>query len=346
MTALVPDLTVLNVLLFLAGLAIIVKGSDLFLDNAVWMAEVSGVPQVIVGATVVSLCTTLPELVSSCTAAFKGRVDMAFGNAVGSVICNTGLILGVLLIFMTVVVRREVFLVKGIFMLAALGTAFLLALPSGEAGAAGVYEITRLEGGAFLIFLVVYMVVNYFESIHVPSSSPIDTVVPGTPALPDKLDAVPRSEWVKRGTSFLAGAVLVGVGAYILVEFGQRLARNLGISEALISLVFVALGTSLPELFTAISAIRKKAQDVSIGNVFGANVLNLALVTGVSAVIQPLRFRDSFLARFDVPVALALGTVVFVGGVATGRAGRRMGWILLAGYALYLVVVFSMGRTQ
>lgn len=331
----IPDLLVLNLILFVIGLIIIVKGSDVFLDSAIWIAEASGIPQVIVGATIVSLGTTLPEVVSSVTAAVRGVSDMALGNAVGSVICNTGLVLGTVIFFITTTVKREVFLIKGSFMLAGLLFALCMGLP--DASGAGPV-ISRNEGLTLLVFLVVYLIVNYYESLHAGTPPPrlVESI---------HVDRADRAAWIRKWTLFAVGAGVVAVGAFMLVEFGQRLAGNIGISEAVISLAFVALGTSLPELFTGITAIRKNAEHVSVGNIFGANVLNIALVTGLSATITDLTLKDAFLIRFDIPVALALGGIVFVTGLVRGKAGRGAGVILLLAYIAYIASLFLMGRT-
>lgn len=331
----IPDLMFLNLLFFVIGLVVIVKGSDVFLDSSIWIAEASGIPQVIIGATIVSLGTTLPEVVSSCTAALRGVPDMAVGNAVGSVVCNTGLVLGTVVFFVTTTVKREVFLIKGTFMLAGLLFALCMGLPDAS-GAGPVFS--RNEGVMMLVFLLVYLIVNYYESMH--AGGPPPDVVESV-----HVDKATRAAWTKQICLFIAGAAFVAAGAFLLVEFGQRLAANIGISEAVISLAFVAFGTSLPELFTGITAIRKKAEHVSVGNIFGANVLNMALVIGLSATITDLKIKDSFLIHFDIPVALGLGGIVFVIGLVRGKAGRGAGVILLLAYIAYMASLFLMGRT-
>ena len=328
----------INLPLFVLGLLIIIKGSDLFLDNAIWIAKASGVSQVIIGATIVSLCTTMPELVSSATASIKNAADMALGNAVGSVICNTGLILGGMLLFVTAKIRKELFLIKGTFMLGALLTGFFLIWP--RPGAENIYRVERASGIVLLIFLVIYLVVNYYESIHTLAEPAIEA---GQEREEEPTEAAP-GEWTRRGLLFAGGAAAVAIGAYLLVEFGQRLARNLNVSEAVISLVFVALGTSLPELFTAISAVRKKAEQISVGNIFGANVLNIALVVGTSSVIRPIQVQDTWLPRMDIPVATALCGFAFLIGITRGRMGRRTGITLLLLYVAYLLSMIILGR--
>ena len=334
----VPDAIYINLPLFILGLFIIIRGSDLFLDNAVWIARVSGISQVVIGATIVSFCTTLPELVSSTTAALKGTADMAIGNAIGSIICNTGLILGIVLFFTVARIKREIFLVKGTFMLGGILMALFLIWPS-QSGAP--LAIERNEGLAMLVFLAVFVVVNYYESLHTVDVEK-KPVIEDEP--PDGVPVVTAREIVKRLSLFTGGAVAVGFGAYLLVEFGQRLARDMGISEAVISLLFVALGTSLPELFTGISAIRKNAEAVSVGNIFGANVLNIVLVVGASSTISPLYPEDRWLTPLDIPVALGICTVAFVLGLVRGRVGRKTGLTLLGIYIAYLVSMVLLGR--
>jgi len=192
-----------------------------------------------------------------------------------------------------------------------------------------------------LVLLVIFLVVNYYESLHGAEPAPLP---PAATAVLEKEGAdsahretVTRRDWLLHMVSFAIGAVLLTGGAWLLINYGRKLARNLGMSEAIISLVFIALGTSLPELFTAISAVRKKATDISVGNVFGANVLNITLVTGSAAIVHPLRVRDSALLWFDTPVAIVLCVIAFGSGLFLGRIGRKTGILLLLLYAGYLI---------
>ena len=335
---------IINLPCFILGLLIIIKGSDLFLDSAIWIARASGLPQIVIGATIVSVCTTMPELVSSCTAALRGSGDMALGNAVGSVICNTGFVLGMVLIFITSRVKHHTFAIRGMFLLSTLVLVFLLALPSPrwtallQFGHAGPLFISRGSGILLLLTMLVYLGINYYETLHYEPEAAIAKTTPGNAA------PAPRFTWPKALAFFLLGAIFTGIGAFLLVESGRRMARNLGISEAVISLVFVAFGTSLPELFTAISAVRKKAAHISVGNILGANVLNIALVTGASASIMPLSFHDPLLVWLDIPVAFFLCGLVFVEGLVAGRIGRKTGWLLLTAYGVYLTSIWLLKR--
>jgi cation:H+ antiporter len=334
--------TLLHTILFVLGFVVIVFGSNLFLDSAIWIARVSGLSQLVIGATIVSICTTVPEVVSSATAALKGAADMALGNAIGSVICNTTLILGVVLLFTVAKVCKERFLVKGSALLVALFAAGAVTIPWNRSffrtfltGGTQVFKIGRTEGIILLCCALIYLVVNYIEAKHERANEGDDA--PERPAASGR-------DWLVNILRFGAGAAMVGIGAYLLIEYGQQLARRFGMSEAVISLVFVAFGTSLPELFTAITALRKKAQDISVGNILGANVLNIFLVTGLAGTLSPLRFKDSWLIRFDIPFAFLVTLCLFAVGLKTGRVGRAVGIGLLVAYVVYLSSLVLMGR--
>lgn len=338
-----PDLFALNAALFLLGFVVIVGGSNLFLDSAIWFARASGLSQLVIGATIVSICTTIPEVVSSATAALKGAADMALGNAIGSILCNTMLILGIVLFFTVAEIRRERFWVKGVSLLVALLAATAVAVPW-EGGlvqtffGAGpqVFRIGRFEAFLLLLGAAAYLFVSYLEARQEWTGEEEDRQASARPA--------PR-DWALHVLRFLTGGAMLGGGAYLLIEFGQRIARGFGLNEAVISLVFVALGTSLPELFTAIGAIRKGAHDISVGNILGANVLNIFLVTGTAGILSPLRFNDPALVRFDLPFAFVATLLLFAVGLRRRRLGRGVGIALLAGYLGYLVSLAILGRT-
>jgi len=348
-----PSPAYINLLLFLLGLLVIIKGSDLFLDNAIWIAHASGMSQIVIGATVVSACTTLPEVVSSCTASLKGFGDMALGNAIGSVICNTGIILAILLWSVTATINRRSLALRGGFLLVLLFLVLVFSLPSPlpDAGldlylTEGTPIISRLEAFLLLIGVLFYLGINYHDNVmHVAKQREQHklTGLAHTHVLKER-NAITARDWQSRLAWFGCGAVSVAMGAFLLVEYGQRLARNMGLSEAVVSLLFIAFGTSLPELFTAISAIRKKAEDISVGNILGANVLNIALATGAAGFLQPLTIVDRMLFCIDMPVAIVLCTIVTVGGLMSGKLGRKMGVLLFITYLTYLLSMVLLGR--
>ncbi|MDE6949849.1 MAG: calcium/sodium antiporter [Lachnospiraceae bacterium] len=328
----------ITILLFLVGIVLIVKGGDLFVDAATWMAEVSGIPKVIIGATVVSLATTLPEMLVSVIAAVDGKVDMAVGNAVGSVTANIGLIMALSLVFMPGVINRKDYVPKAVLMFCA----SLVIVASGRAGNIGVF-LSIILIAIFLLFL--------FENIRSTKNSMNKT---GTAAQFDnKAAALHAAEGAavlsKTQTQksvvfinlakFAAGAVGIVVGANLLVNNGSELARYIGISERIIGVTLVAVGTSLPELVTTITAIVKKQSSLSIGNILGANIIDLTLILPVSMVCagKPLPIAASS-AALDFPACLLVGCIAVFPMIITSKFKRWQGFALLGVYAVYLVL--------
>lgn len=304
-------------LLFIIGLVCIVKGGDWFVDSAAWLAEVTGIPKFIVGATIVSVATTLPELIVSVMAALDKKVDMAVGNAVGSVIANTGLILAISLLFTFGTVNKKHFTSKAILLIAAC-TALLVFCISGQ--------VTVWAGLVLLVIFLLYIWDNLRQG---------KADMGGEQKLP-----FDKAELPKRILFFILGAAGIVIGARLLVDNGSELARILGVPENIIALTFVAIGTSLPELVTAITAIVKKQSSLSVGNIIGANVIDLTLILPVCALISggslPVNAQTW---QLDMPVCLAVTLVAMVPTLITGKLRRWQGGVLLVGYAAYLAVM-------
>lgn len=315
-------------MIFLAGIILIVKGGDWFVDAASWIAEVSGIPKLIVGATIVSLATTLPELLVSAMAASQGKVDMAVGNAVGSVTANLGLIMAVSVICMPVVIRRGDYLVKAALMLTAAG---VLAW-SGRRGEIGLT--------ASLPLIAIFTAFTY-ENLRAARRS---MRFGGPGDLGPLCTAVPRKKAIFfQCTRFSIGAVAVVIGADLLVDSGGAMARLAGISERIIGVTIVAVGTSLPELVTTITAIAKKQSALSVGNILGANILDLTLILPLSGLISRQSLPVSAASSaVDLPACLLVGAIAVVPAMVTARFQRWQGIALLAVYAGYLFLTCSM----
>lgn len=331
---------VVTLLLFALGIVLVVKGGDYFVDAASWMAKVSGIPKLIIGATVVSVATTLPEMLVSVMAALQGKVDMAIGNAVGSVTANIGLIMALALIFMPGVIRRRDYLIKSILMLLASG----LVVACGFNG-----EINRT---ASLVLLVIFFFFLW-ENI----SSAKKTMAAGRSTgeggnavvargnapeaqLQEEMDALRsrRAVAVNIG-KFILGAAGIVVGANLLVDNGSELARLIGISERIIGVTLVAVGTSLPELITTITAIAKKQSALSVGNILGANIMDLTLIMPLSALISGKSLPvPSASAMIDLPACLLVGLIAVVPSMISSKFRRWQGVLLLAVYVVYLVI--------
>lgn len=312
---------VLIIFLFAVGVILVVKGGDYFVDAASWIAEVSGIPKLIIGATIVSVATTLPEMLVSVMAATQGKVDMSIGNAVGSVTANIGLIMAIALLFMPGIIKRKEYLLKSVLMI--LATVIIVAC-----GFKGEVNMTFS-----LVLLVIFVV---FIGENVSSAKKM---------MSTKQDTAEEKASTDRGTvitnivKFVIGAAGIVVGAQLLVDNGSELARMVGVSERIIGVTLVAIGTSLPELITTITAIAKKQSALSVGNILGANIMDLTLIMPLCAVISGKALPvTAELAKIDLPACLLVGGIAIIPAMISSKFSRWQGVVLLMVYAAYVVV--------
>ncbi len=321
--------TVLTILLFAVGLVLIIKGGDWFVDAAVWIAEVSGIPQFIIGATIVSLATTLPELTVSVMGTLNGEVDLAVGNAVGSVTANLGLIMGISIVCIPAAVKRSQFNMKALLMAAAAIMLWLLC-----------------RGGALQvlpsILLLVIFGVYVWENIR-DAKSGVDA----------RLEKEEHSDRPSHENShkkqlpmqigkFLVGVAAIVLGSNLLIEKGSEIAVMLGVPSAIIGVTMVAIGTSLPELVTTLTAIAKKEASMSIGNILGANVIDLTLILPVCSLISGGRLTiGEQSTALDMPMCAIVSILAILPPLFKGKFYRWQGVLLLAVYAAYVVILVT-----
>ena len=307
------------ILLFILGVAVIVKGGDLFVEAARWIAEVSGVPKVVVGATVVSFATTLPEMIVSALAASQGKVDMAIGNAVGSVTANAGLIMALNLLFIPMAIDRRSWTSRSALLLLS-----ILALELCSLGG----ELTARRGLFLIALFLLFAAQNIFSARRSDGA-----------ASPDK-PPLTRQSVLTNAVRFVLGAAGIVIGSNLLVDNGSALAAALGVPEKVIALTCVSIGTSLPELATALTAIVKKEASLSVGNIIGANIFDMTLILPLCALISggalPVPAQTLTL---DLPVCLGISALALVPALIAGRFSRWQGALCLGLYAAYLVVV-------
>jgi len=312
----------MTALLFLVGLLLIVKGGDWFLDGAVWIAEVSGVPRFIIGATIVSLATTLPELTVSVTGVLAGEVDLAVGNAVGSVTANLGLILGISVVCMPSVVSKKQFNMKAILMVC--GAVLLLVLCGG-----GVLPF--LPSMLLFVIFLVYLANNVMDA---RSSMTENRQKHGGRR------TVSHRQMVMKLSLFVLGIVAIVVGSRLLINHGSRLALLLGVPAGIIGVTMVAIGTSLPELVTTLTAIAKREASMSVGNIIGANVIDLTLILPVCSAVSGGRLTlGRQTTALDLPACLALCCVAVFPPLFKGRFYRLQGVLMLVLYAGYVIAL-------
>lgn len=321
------------VLLFIVGLICLIKGGDWFVDGASALARRFHLPELLIGATVVSIGTTLPEVMVSSMSALSGHGEIAYGNAIGSVICNAALIAAI-----TIAVRPGKVdpksLRTSVFF-------FFLAAAIYCVAAYGMGEFTRSLGIVMLLVFAVYMVV----SVRQMTANPESAATEGS----DEPEAEEEMSVFKTIVLLVVGAAAIAVGANLLVENGTIIASALGVPESVIALTFVALGTSLPELVTAITALAKGHSDLSLGNVIGANVFNLVLVSGVSVTLSPfvvpqtstIMGMNSSLV-LEIPLMIGVMLLLSLPALIKGRLYRAQGILMLLIYAGFCILQFTM----
>lgn len=303
--------------LFALGLLLTIEGGDKFVDGARWFAEATGIPKFIIAATLVSVATTMPELLVSSYAVSRGSNDMAIGNAIGSVACNTGLILGISFAVQPGATDRRDFLDKAILMFVAVGALGFFSRDG---------RIDYLESAIFFALLALFIWSN-LRSIKKDEGDNAKTAV------------VNRKTVTANVLRFALGAAALVVGSRLLVNNGTKLAEMLGVPESVIAITLVALGTSLPELVTTITALAKKEYSMSVGNIIGANILDVVMIMPVCSIISggslPVSVPEIYV---DVAASLLLIAVVILPAVLSNRFKRYQGVLLMAFYAAYLYI--------
>lgn len=311
--------------LFILGLGAIIKGGDLFVDAAAWIAKISGIPQFVIGATIVSLATTLPELMVSSIASAQGNNQMAVGNAVGSVTANTGLIMALSIIFMPHTINFSRFAPKALILIASV---FLL----------GIFSITgklNIIGtiGMFIV-LAIFIIQNLHEARDIFSQGQISAQ--------DMRVTVSKRNVIRHIVYFAVGTAGIVIGSNLLVDNGTLIADKIfRIDRRIISLTAVAIGTSLPELVTTVTAIAKKQSSLSVGNIIGANIIDLTLIMPVCSLIcgGTLDISKSTLL-IDLPFLAVIILAVFIPVFKNKRFSRSQGFLALALYGIYLMFLF------
>ena len=375
-----------SVLLFAVGLVLLIKGGDWFVDGATGIAKRFRLPDIVVGATVVSIGTTLPEVMVSTTGALAGSGAMAYGNAIGSIICNTALIAAISITCNPGPVNVKSMKTPAVFFFLSAALYCLAAYLLGE--------FPRWMGFVMLTIFVCYMLLTVRNGLKNPDSSSSEEEEEETTGMPwvsiaiigavsllvafsgsffetepvwfaavmaivtvavllfgsklIKADDVTRRLWMEL-ILLVAGAAIIAVGADLLVEHGQIIAIGLGVPETVVALLFVALGTSLPELVTTITSLRKGRASLGVGNVIGANVFNLVLVSGVAVSLAPFAVPSentllntglNLSLVLDIPVMLGVMSLMIFPALLKKKLGRWQGVLLLGIYVAFCVCQF------
>ena len=378
-----------SVLLFAVGLVLLIKGGDWFVDGATGIAKRFNLPDIVVGATVVSIGTTLPEVIVSTTGALAGSGAMAYGNAIGSIICNTALIAAISITCNPGPVNVKSMRTPAIFFFMSAALYCLAAYLLGE--------FPRWMGFVMLAIFVCYMLLTVRNGLKNPDAAAEEDEEDETSGMPwagiiligvvslliafsgsflgdttpawfaaimavvavgflifgdkiFKVSEIERKLWMEL-ILLVAGAGIIAVGADLLVEHGQVIALGLGVPATVVALLFVALGTSLPELVTTITSLKKGRASLGVGNVIGANVFNLVLVSGVSVTLAPfavpaentlLNTGLNLSLVLDIPVMLGVMILMIAPAMMKKKLSRWQGFVLLGIYIAFCICQFTL----
>ena len=306
----------LSSLYLIIGLVLLVLGGDWFVKSSIQIAKRTKIPQAIIGATIVSIATTLPELLVTILSSANGSFGLAVGNSIGSVIANTGLVAGIALCFLKLKQDSKFMNMK--FAALILICLFLLSVSINQ-------NISWVEG----MFLILIAIAFFALNVH-------DAKKSFGQFGPDEDDTKDMKTW-QIALFFILGAAGIAGGAELLVLGGENLARLAGMSETFIGLTIIGIGTSLPELVTTISSIRKKAGSIGIGNIVGSNILNIGLLIGLASCISGGQglFVDKLTMAISIPVAIVLCLVMTIPFMIKKESFRFQGITLISIYFIY-----------
>lgn len=331
------------ILLLAIGFVLLIKGGDWFVDGASGIARRFNLPEILIGATVVSIGTTLPEVMVSAGAALQGSGSIAYGNALGSIIFNTALILALTVAIKPSAAARKSLILPVSFFFAAAAVYCIVVYALGT--------FSRAVGIILLSIFVVYMVMTVLKMKNAPAienatESELEAATGEDHVVESAADGT-KDSLLKDIVLLVIGAAMIAFGADLLVDNAIIIAEQCGVSEKVIGLAIVALGTSLPELVTAITALVKGHSSLSLGNIIGANLFNLVLVSGAAVTISPFALPESGLIGginsslvLDIPVMLAVMLILTVPTLISQKLHRWQGVLLLGIYAAFCTLQF------
>lgn len=315
----------IKTILFLIGFVLITKGADIFINCTVDIGKKTKISEIILGATIVSFATTLPELTVSLFASLDGHTTMSLGNAVGSIICNTGLVLGLVAFISPFSVDKKMFFSKSVLLLICVILLLLLGIDK---------SITKIDSILLLTMLAIYMYSNYRSVVEKGSKSRVNNTskVKGNNNL---------GEWIRIALLFALGLIMMILGSRLLVDNGVIIAEWIGVPQGVISLTVIALGTSLPELVSSLTAIKKNHHAISVGNILGANILNIVSVIGISSIPNDIPILSQNM-RIDFPFMIVLLLILILPTIKKNKLYRFQGLIMLIVYLIYIGILYTM----
>ncbi|MBU3131124.1 calcium/sodium antiporter [Clostridium gasigenes] len=319
----------MSYILLIIGFVLLIKGADIFVDGASEIAKKFKIPEIIVGLTIVSIGTSAPELAVSIISSLKGSNEITMGNIIGSNIFNTLMVLGITSIIMPIVIKKSS--ISKDFIITVIVAVLLLVLTFGDLLWGGTSQISTLNGIVLLILCIGYLLLLLLDTKKSNS-------------LVENIESEEPQEEIKILTCIIK--IFIGVagvvsGGEMVVNAATNIAATFGMSQKLIGLTIIAVGTSLPELVTSIIAAIKGKNDIAIGNVFGSNIFNMLLILGTAASINPIPVLPQLGIDliFLIVVTLILGGFMFVGKKGNSKLSRKEGLILVLMYVVYIIYI-------
>lgn len=314
------------VILIILGFILLIKGADFLVEGSSKIAKRFHISEIVIGLTIVSIGTSMPELIVSITSAFSAHADIGIGNVVGSNICNLLLILGVAAILQPITLKKETRLIE-IPMCLVIMAIFYFICNNGQ-------EVTRIDGmilvSLFVLFII-YTIVMAFKGKKFDKEDEINETINENQS---------KFPILKNIFYIILGIVMLKIGGDFTVDNAVKIAEFLGLSEKIISVTIVAIGTSLPELVTTVSAAIKKESDIAIGNIIGSNIFNMLAIVGVTALINPIVYNTSY--NIDLYIAMFATFVLFLFQFIPpkNKMSRANGILYFSLYIAYIITLF------
>ena len=315
----------LSIIFIIIGFALLIKGADFLVDGASNVAKKFHIPEIIIGLTIVSMGTSMPELFVSATSALNGSADMAIGNIVGSNICNLLLILGLSAFIKPVIFQRETRLIEIPICLIVTIIFIIFCNTDGT--------ISKVEG---IILIVLFLLFIIYTIIMSKKGNKFDgTEEPNELTVQDKPISI-----TKNILFIIIGIIGLKIGGDLTVDNATNIARMFNVSEKIIGLTILAVGTSLPELVTSVTAAIKGNSDIAIGNIVGSNIFNILFIIGVSALITPLAYNFTYNIQMVILIAATIILALFPAIPPKNEMSRMNGLIYFILYLVYLAILF------
>lgn len=326
----------MEIVLIIIGFILLIKASDYFVDAAVKIAEFFNVSEVVIGATIVSIGTTLPETMVSATSAFKGHGDISYGNALGSIICNTALIAATSIVFAPCVINKKSLKIPVTFFFSSFAIYAVFAyFFNGFSRIAGIILVS--------IFMFYAFCIIKSNSVGEDNTSQNSDVKTNDSSIEKSNDKIV----LKSIIILIVTSAIIAFASNLLVDNGTIIARKFGVPEAVIGLTLIAFGTSLPEFSTAITSILKGHNSLSLGNIIGANFFNVVLVTGLAALVGPFKITVDRTINginasliVDIPLAIIVMLILCIPSLLSGKTMRWQGIVLYLIYSCFLFYQF------